>query len=86
MASYSGRSLTQKLGIKPGFCIFTVGLSGAYDAIVGQLPADLTIVPRLNAPLDMVHLFVSEAAGLAKKLGVCCDAIPQGFARSRSKP
>ena len=80
MAGYSGKSLSQKLGIKPGFRIFTVGVSGAYDDIIGQLPADATIVPRLKPPLDMVHLFVSEAAGLAKKLGACRDAIaPDGM-------
>jgi hypothetical protein len=80
MAGYSGKSLTQKLGIKPGFRIFTVGVSGAYDDIIGQLPADVTIAPRLKPPLDMVHLFVSEAAGLAKKLGACRDAIaPDGM-------
>jgi len=45
MAGYSGKSLTQKLGIKPGFRIFTVGVSGAYDDIIGQLPADVTIAP-----------------------------------------
>jgi hypothetical protein len=80
MAAYSGKSLTQKLGIKPGFRIFTVGVSGVYHDIIGPLPADVTIVPRLKPPLDMVHLFVSEAAGLAKKLGACRDAIaPDGM-------
>jgi len=67
MAGYSGKSITQKLGIKPGFRIFTAGLSDAYRDIVGELPADVTIVSRLKAPLDMVHVFATQSAGLAGK-------------------
>ncbi len=58
----------QKLGIKPGFRIFTAGAPAAYRDIVGELPADVTIVTRLKAPLDMVHVFATEAAGLAARL------------------
>jgi hypothetical protein len=68
VAGYSGKPLVQKLGIKPGFCIFAVGAPAAYRDIVGALPAGATIVSRLKAPLDMVHLFATEAAGLASKL------------------
>jgi hypothetical protein len=38
VAGYSGRSVVQKLGIKPGFCIFAVNSPAAYGDIVGQLP------------------------------------------------
>lgn len=68
MAGYSGKPIVQKLGIKPGFCIFVVGAPVAYRDIVGQLPAGVTIAARLKTPLDMVHLFATEAAGLAGKL------------------
>ena len=68
MASTSGKPVTQKLGIQPGFCILIEGAPAAYGDIVGKLPADVTIMPRLKAPLDMVHVFVIEAAGLAGKL------------------
>src|SRR5882724_532885 len=68
MAGYSGRSVVQKLGIKPGFCIFVAGAPAAYSEIVGQLPAEVTMAARLKAPLDMVHVFATEAAGLAGKL------------------
>src|SRR5258708_5633913 len=63
MAGYSGKSVVQKLGIKPGFRIFTAGAPAAYRAIIGELPADVTIVTRLKAPLDMGHEFAAEAAG-----------------------
>jgi hypothetical protein len=68
MAGYSGKPVVQKLGIKPGFRIFTAGLSVAYRDAVGELPDDVTIAKGAKAPLDMVHLFVTEATGLAAKL------------------
>ena len=80
MAGHSGKPLVQKLGIQPGFCIFVEGAPTAYGDIVGPLPADVTIAKRLKALLDMVHLFATEAAGLAGKLRGCRDAIqPDGM-------
>jgi hypothetical protein len=80
MAGYSGKPVVQKLGIRPGFCIFTTGAPAAYSDIVGKLPADVTIATRLKAPLDMVHVFATEAAGLAGKLRGFRDAIaPDGM-------
>ena len=75
MAGYSGKPLVQKLGIKPGFCIFVGQAPRAYGDVVGELPDDVTIAPRLKAPLDMVHLFAIEAKGLAAKLRSCRAAI-----------
>jgi hypothetical protein len=80
MAGYSGRSVVQKLGIKPGFRIFVDGAPASYDEIVGELPADATIASRLKASLDMVHLFAMQAAALRKKLPACREAIaPDGM-------
>ena len=78
MAGYSGRSVVQKLGIKPGFRIFVDGAPASYGEIVGPLPADTTIAPRLKATLDMVHLFAMRAAALRKKLPACREAIAPG--------
>jgi hypothetical protein len=69
MAGAPGRSIVQKLGIKPGFRIFTTGLSVDYAEIVGVLPAGVMLMPRPASPLDMVHVFATEAATLAGKLG-----------------
>jgi hypothetical protein len=80
MAGYSGKPLSQKLGIKPGFRIFATGAPRAYEHIVGTLPDGATIVARPAAPLDMVHLFATEAAGLAGKLASFRPAIaPDGM-------
>jgi hypothetical protein len=68
MAGTSGKPVVEKLGIKPGFCIFAAGAPTAYHDIVGKLPADVTVATRLKPPLDMVHLFATEAAGLAARL------------------
>ena len=80
MAGYSGKSVVQKLGVKPGFCIFVDGASAAYDEIVGALPDDVRIASRLKPPLDMVHIFTTAAAALRKKLPACREAIaPDGM-------
>jgi hypothetical protein len=75
MSGYSGKPLVQKLGIKPGFCIFAAGAPAAYADIVGKLPAQVTLVTRLRSAVDMIHLFATEAAALADKLPAYRDAI-----------
>ncbi|MFK4722001.1 hypothetical protein ABIE89_003101 [Bradyrhizobium niftali] len=80
MAGYSGKPLVQKLGIKPGFCIFVDGLSTAYRDVVGELPDDVKIARTAKAPLDMVHVFATEAKGFAVKLRSYRKAIaPDGM-------
>ena len=80
MAGYSGKPLSQKLGIKPGFRIFVDGLSVAYRDLVGELPTDVRLVRTAKAPLDLVHLFAVEAKGLAAKLRSYRQAIaPDGM-------
>jgi hypothetical protein len=79
MADDSGKPVVQKLGIKPGFCIFVAGSPAAYGDIVGELPAQVTIAPRLRAGIDMVHLFATEATSLGDKLRRYRDAVaPDG--------
>jgi hypothetical protein len=80
MAGYSGKPITQKLGIKPGFCIFVSGAPSPYSKLVGDLPDGAKIIARLKAPLDMVHLFATKAADLKSKLETCREAIaPDGM-------
>ena len=68
MAGYSGKQLSQKLGIKPGFRIFVDRAPKAYGDIIGKLPDGTKILASAAAPLDMAHLFATKAAGLAGKL------------------
>jgi hypothetical protein len=64
----SDKSVAQKLGIKPGFCIFVDGALSIYEKIVGQLPAGVAITVAPKPPLNMVHLFATKSTGLAAKL------------------
>jgi hypothetical protein len=68
MAGYSGTPLVSKLGIKPGYCIFTENAPDDYLALLGQMPEEATVVGRLTRGVHMVHLFITEADGLAAKL------------------
>jgi len=80
MAGTSGKSLSQKLGLKPGFRIFADGAPADYRKIVGEWPEGARIVARAAAPLDVVHVFAAEAKGLAAKLTRYRDAIvPDGM-------
>jgi hypothetical protein len=75
MAGYSGKPLSQKLGLKPGFRIFVDGAPAEYRDIVGEWPDGARLVAQLKAPLDVVHLFARQAKGLATKLSRYRDAI-----------
>ena len=80
MSGHSRKPLPQKLGIKPGFRIFVGGAPSAYREIVGELPDGASIASRLTAPLDMVHLFATKAAGLKGKLeGFRAAIAPDGM-------
>jgi hypothetical protein len=80
MAGYSGKSVVQKLGIKPGFRIFVDRAPAAYSDIVGALPDEVTIVSRPKLPLDVVHVFATDAAGLEGRLRKYRDLIaPDGM-------
>jgi hypothetical protein len=80
MAGHSGKPLSQKLGLKPGFCIFVDGAPSDYRKIVGEWPDGAKLVTQAKAPLDMVHLFATQASGLAAKLSRYRDAIaPAGM-------
>jgi hypothetical protein len=80
MAGYSGRSVVQKLGIKPGFCILVDGAPSAYGNLVGPLPTGVTITTRPKPPLHMVHVFATQTAGLASRLrGYRAAVAPDGM-------
>ena len=75
MAGYSGKPLSQKLGLKPSFRIFADGTPADYRDLVGAWPNGAKLVTQPKAPLDVVHLFARQAKGLATKLSRYRDAI-----------
>jgi hypothetical protein len=66
-AGYSGTALAKKLGIAEGARVCVIDAPREYDAIVDPLPK-IAMVKRMDASTDLVHLFVSSKARLAKAL------------------
>jgi hypothetical protein len=79
-AGYSGTPLVQKLGFKPGMKAAILSAPEGFDATLGALPDGVTVTTRLGASKDMVILFVTERAVLAKRLDALRSAIaPDGM-------
>jgi hypothetical protein len=68
MAGYSGTSLAKKLGIKPGSSVFVQGAPMAYEQLLAPMPADVTVQSAVDASTDIVHLFSTSKADLARAL------------------
>jgi hypothetical protein len=68
MAGSPGKPLSQKLGLKPGFCVFVAGALIDYRKLVGKWPDGAKLVRQAKPPLNMVHLFATQAKGLAASL------------------
>jgi len=67
-AGYSGKSLIDKLGLKPGAKAIVIAPPAAYAALTDNA----AIAPKKTAPatgsFDFIHLFVKTAADLARDL------------------
>lgn len=68
-AGYSGRPLAAKLGIQPGFVVVAQGAPADYEALLAVPSPGITVVSRLSARANLVHLFVTKRAELARILG-----------------
>jgi hypothetical protein len=64
MAGYSGKPLTQKLGIKPGVTVVAINPPADYRDLLAPLPDGAAIVTDAPAP-PIVHAFVASRAELA---------------------
>ena len=71
MAGYSGTPLVKKLGIKSGSRIYPWHAPQDYIKIVGALPADALVVPRLTSDTDIVHIFCKKRSELTECLRLC---------------
>ena|SRR6476469_10825843 len=65
MAGYSTRSLTDKLGIKPGTRIITLGAPPQYPSLLDPLPTGATLHTRLSSPAEFIHRFARSRNELA---------------------
>ncbi len=70
MAGYSGTPLATKLGIKPGFMIFTYGVPKNYASLLAPLPDDVLFFKKLIKAVDLIHLFTDSAEELYAKLRI----------------
>jgi len=68
MPGYSGTPLAKKLGIKQGHAVHTVGAPPNYQALLKPLPGGVRFETTANTATNIVHLFETERARLAKQL------------------
>jgi hypothetical protein len=68
MAGYSGRSLVDKLGIKPETRIAILNAPRGYRATLGELPAGVTVVSTVRGTYPFIHFFTRSRALLRTKL------------------
>ena len=79
-AGYSGTPLVKKLGFKAGMKVVLLGAPEGFDRTLGELPEGVVTATRLGAGKDMVIVFVTERAVLARRLGALRKAIaPDGM-------
>lgn len=68
MAGYSGTPLVEKLGVKEGFAIHTIGAPPGYRALLKPLPAGVKFEGTVDSSIRIVHVFETEKERLAKVL------------------
>jgi hypothetical protein len=67
-AGYSGTPLWKKLGFKTGQRVSAPGAPANYRKLVAPLPDGIEFQTRIARNTDLVHLFTTSKAELAKKL------------------
>lgn len=68
MAGYSRTPLVEKLGVKEGFAIHTIGAPRGYRALLKPLPAGVKFRGAVDSSIRIVHVFETEKERLAKML------------------
>jgi hypothetical protein len=66
-AGYSGKSLADKLGVKPGVRLWTLNAPDNYPELIGPLPTGVSIAPDPGTA-DILHLFVTSRADLVARV------------------
>ncbi len=67
-AGYSGTPLATKLGIRTGSRVRLVGAPPAYRDLLAPLPERVAFVSRVSRDTDVVHVFSTRKAALARLL------------------
>ena len=68
MAGYSGAPLAQKLGIKEGQKVATIGVPVGYRKLLSPLPEKVSFTRELKSGATFLHLFVSDRKAMEREL------------------
>lgn len=68
MAGYSGAPLAKKLGIKEQTSVVAVGAPTGYGKLLEPLPAAVRFAAKIDQTVDIVHVFSTKKAELARAL------------------
>jgi len=75
-AGYSGTPLAKKLGYKPGTKATVTGEPKHYRALLDPLPEGVAFERAPSAKTELVHVFTTERADLAKQLAALRKKLP----------
>jgi hypothetical protein len=75
MAGYSGTPLIKKLGVKEGYRILLMNSPRAFLEELQPLPANVNVVKRVIAPLDLIMLFVDSKRILSQQFAKCASKL-----------
>jgi hypothetical protein len=78
-AGYSGKSLADKLGVKPGTRLWTLNPPADYEQLIGPLPPGAVSAPDA-ASADILHAFVASREGLATQVRFLTESARAGAA------
>jgi len=68
MAGYSGTPLLKKLGVKEGMRLFLMQAPKNYFDLLGELPAGVQVLKKLQAETDFIHIFSAKEKALRELL------------------
>jgi len=68
MSGYSGTPLAQKLGIRAQARLYVRAAPDNYRELLAPVPVGVQSVRRIDARTDLIHLFATRAAVLARAL------------------
>ena len=75
MSGYSGTPLAKKLGIRAHARLFVRAAPDNYRELLAPLPEGVQSVRRIDARTDLIHLFATRAAPLARALAAARRAM-----------
>jgi hypothetical protein len=75
MPGYSGTPLARKLGIKEGHTVAFPAAPDGFEALLGELPEEVSVKRRATPPLDVVVAFFARRAELERRFARLAEAI-----------